>query len=303
MNPSTCARTAIITRTKNRPLLLVRAIASVLGQTDADFVHVVVNDGGDKAELHGVLEPFRDEYAGRLTVIDNDKSLGMEAASNVGIRASDSRFVVIHDDDDSWQPAFLARTTAFLDENWRIDTLRGCVTSTCEVTEQLTERSVVESKRKRMPFEEADLTLWRLCAGNFFPPICFLYARSALDAIGLYREDLPVQGDWEFNLRFMKSFDLGHIAEPLANYHVRTSGPTAASVYSNSIGVPDKHRFYKRLLRNESLRQDIAAGRFGIGYMMNVNPLLLRLDRMSLRMLSTWEAIRNPGRLFQRTGS
>jgi glycosyltransferase involved in cell wall biosynthesis len=39
----------------------------------------------------------------------------MEAASNAGIAACDSDYIVIHDDDDSWCPDFLERTVAFLD--------------------------------------------------------------------------------------------------------------------------------------------------------------------------------------------
>jgi glycosyltransferase involved in cell wall biosynthesis len=301
MNASTCARTAVITRTKNRPLLLIRAIASVLAQTDTDLVHVIVNDGGDKTELHALLDPFKDRYAGRLVVIDNEKSLGMEAASNVGIRASNSNFVVIHDDDDSWQPEFLARTTSYLEEHAEVSSLRGCVTLATEVTEMIVGGRVVELARTLMSFDARDLTLWRMCAGNFFPPICFIYSREALAAIGLYREDLPVQGDWEFNLRFMKLFDVGLVAEPLANYHVRSARSQSSGVYGNSVGLPERHRFYNRLLRNEFLRVDIAAGRLGIGHMVHVNPILLRVDRMSLRLLSMWETIKYPGRLFRKS--
>lgn len=38
---------AVITRTKSRPLLLQRAMASVAAQTFRDFTWVVVNDGGE----------------------------------------------------------------------------------------------------------------------------------------------------------------------------------------------------------------------------------------------------------------
>jgi glycosyltransferase involved in cell wall biosynthesis len=293
------ARTAVITRTKSRPLLLARAIASVLGQTDGDFLHVIVNDGGDPQELQRVLEPHRDRYAGRLLVIDNAESLGMEAASNVGIRASDSDLVVIHDDDDSWQPGFLARTTSYIAEHGHLASMRGCVTGATEVTEQILESRVVESARQLMSFDARDLTLWRMCAGNFFPPICFIYSRDALATVGLYREDLPVQGDWEFNLRFMKRFDLGFVDEPLANYHVRNVRSQSGGLYGNSIGMPENHKLYKRLLCNEFMRLDVDAGRFGLGYMVHVNPILLRVDRMSLRLLAAWETIRYPGRLFR----
>ena len=51
------AAVAIITRTKDRPLLLRRAVESVLGQTHADWVHVIVNDGGDPAAVEQVVAP------------------------------------------------------------------------------------------------------------------------------------------------------------------------------------------------------------------------------------------------------
>lgn len=38
-------RVGIITRTKNRPLLLRRAIQSVANQTYKNYVHIIVNDG------------------------------------------------------------------------------------------------------------------------------------------------------------------------------------------------------------------------------------------------------------------
>jgi len=38
------------------------------------------------------------------------------------------------------------------------------------------------------------------------PPIAFLYERAAGEAVGHYRIDLPVLGDWDFNLRFAERF-------------------------------------------------------------------------------------------------
>jgi len=39
------ARVAVVTRTKNRAILLERAIHSVLKQKFHDWTHVIVNDG------------------------------------------------------------------------------------------------------------------------------------------------------------------------------------------------------------------------------------------------------------------
>jgi glycosyltransferase involved in cell wall biosynthesis len=81
---------AIITRTKNRPILLPRAIESVLSQSFKDWIHVIVNDGGDPAELEAVIEPHLPAYKGRLSIMHHAVSLGMEAASNAGIHSSQS---------------------------------------------------------------------------------------------------------------------------------------------------------------------------------------------------------------------
>src|SRR5688572_27059131 len=98
------SKVAIITRTKNRELLLGRAIQSVLAQTFADFVHVVVNDAGNVAKVEELTGQYQEKYAGRLQLIHRESSTGMEAASNAAIKASQSDYVVIHDDDDSWEP-------------------------------------------------------------------------------------------------------------------------------------------------------------------------------------------------------
>lgn len=41
-------KVAVITRTKDRGILLERAIKSVHKQTMMDFIHVIINDAGDK---------------------------------------------------------------------------------------------------------------------------------------------------------------------------------------------------------------------------------------------------------------
>jgi glycosyltransferase involved in cell wall biosynthesis len=105
---------AVITRTKNRAVLLARAAESVLGQKTENLVWVVVNDGGDKSDVETVVDDFRKKSDNDAVVIHNEISAGMEAASNIGIAASASDFIVIHDDDDSWEPGFLSNCVQLL---------------------------------------------------------------------------------------------------------------------------------------------------------------------------------------------
>src|ERR1035437_4298058 len=108
-------KVAIITRTKDRPLLLQRSLRSVLGQSYLDWLHVIVNDGGDPVTVDGIVARFSQAYGRRVKVIHNEKSVGMQNASNIAIQATESEYIVIHDDDDSWTSVFLEECVKHLD--------------------------------------------------------------------------------------------------------------------------------------------------------------------------------------------
>jgi len=262
-------RVAVITRTKNRPILLVRAIESVVNQEYSDWLMVIVNDGGDPKPVDALVEKFKEKLDGKIHVVHNPESLGMEAASNKGINSCDSEYVIIHDDDDAWHPTFLNRTVDFIENNSNYSNLGGVVTYMELVYEEIVGDNVNEIRREGCRNWIPELTLWQMAAGNLFAPISFLYKRSVYKEIGgSYREDLPVLGDWEFNLRFMKHYDIGLIPEELSYYYHRIAGTN--NQYSNTVvdGV-DKHSLYNQILRNELLREDIQNNQIGLGYLIN----------------------------------
>ena len=69
---STIPDVAIITRTKNRVILLERCIRSILDQTYDNWTHVIVNDGGEPGPVEKLLKNYIHEYRGRITLIHND---------------------------------------------------------------------------------------------------------------------------------------------------------------------------------------------------------------------------------------
>src|SRR5690606_3839576 len=82
-----------------------------------------------------------------------------------------------------------------------------------------------------------------------------------------YNEDLPVLGDWEFYLRFLRRFNIYVLQEQLAYYHQRTVGE---GIYSNTIiGQSDKHALYDTLIRNQLLRDDMDTNKVGLGFLVN----------------------------------
>lgn len=272
------ATVAVITRTKNRPLLLPRALDSVLGQSFGDWIHVVVNDGGEPEPVDRLVAERAGRYRGRCRVIHNNSARGMEAASNQGIAAATSRYLVIHDDDDAWRPEFLRKTVAYMGDNADFPKLAGVISHTERVIETILGDRIKTVVRHDFNSWVTTVHLFRMLAENLFPPISFLFRRDAMEAVGPFREDLPVLGDWDFNIRVLRRFEIGVLREQLACYHHRL--PKDAAAYSNSVvGQSENHERYSALLRNEWLRDDLDTGRAGIGTSANISWQLLQLDR------------------------
>ena len=261
---------AIITRTKDRPILLERAAESVAAQSWTNYLWVVVNDGGDRAPVEKVIENSGVDPR-KVRLVSNSESLGMEAASNAGIRSVDSDYVVIHDDDDSWTPEFLEKTVAYL-EGPMGARYGGVITKSVYVSEEILDDEVVIHERR--PYQDwvRNVEFAEMACGNFFPPIAFLFRRSVYDTVGGYNESLPVLGDWFFNLEFLLEADIGMLHEPLALYHHRDRVSGRTGLYSNSvIGGHSKHVEFAAVVRNEFLRRhsnsNVAALALAMGYM------------------------------------
>ncbi len=248
---STTKKVAVITRTKNRNILLWRAYHSVLKQTMKDLIWVIVNDGGEKEGVDAIANDARNNGLD-VKVIHHEESKGMEAASNAGIRSCDSKYIVIHDDDDSWESAFLERTVAFLEEE---TVFSGVITHTLRVNEVIENDSPRTTSCYGFNTWLKSIYLMEMAMVNTFPPISFLFKRSVYDKIGGYDERLPVLGDWDFNIRFLKEADIGVIPELLALYHHRDTITDANDVYGNTVNAGiAKHVKYDAILRNHYMR-------------------------------------------------
>lgn len=283
--PGSAASTAIIMRTKDRPLLLERALDDVLAQTLADWRLVIVNDGGDPEPVQRLVDARAERFRGRCRILSHRRSVGMEAASNRGLRESDSEFVVIHDDDDTWDPQFLQRSIAFLERPSCADI--GVMVRTEIVYEELADdgdggaAAVRETGRGPFWTDQRSITLSDLLSINRGVPISFLYRRSLHGLVGDYDESLPAVGDWEFHLRTAQSATIGFIdGRPLAFWHQR---PTVVGVDGNSMfAAQATHDQYDLRVRERHLREWTDQNGIGLPLWMarEIQDLRGRLDSM-----------------------
>lgn len=260
--PKQVPKIAIITRTKNRNLLLERSIKSVLSQTYKDYVHVVLNDGGDEDALELLLSRYPDE---KRVVINNKQSVGITVALNQAIRAVDSKYISILDDDDSWASERLETVVAHMDNSNN----PGAIVIMDRIIEKIEDGKVIEKSRNRWLEGVSSVSLYKQCLDNYLSNGVFNYTREVYEELDGYDETLDVAEDWDFGIRYMLKYDVDFIStqDALMYYHHRPeqSGPSGNSVFA---GI-DNHNKALNLLQNKYLRQDIISGGLGIGYIMN----------------------------------
>lgn len=270
-------KVAVITRTKDRGLLLERAIQSVQNQTMGDFIQVILNDGGDKKVVDDLVEKYKDLIAGRVKVIHNDTPTGHAPALNKAILSLDSTYIAVHDDDDTWDKDFLKLTTEFLEEK----NAHGVITVVDIVDEKIEGNKVIEIKRGRgLEPVKGVVSIYEQCLANYATPITFVYSRVAYEKVGHYNEDFEVAEDWDFTLRFLTEYDIHSLVtkDALSFYHHR-SNATGSQLNSIFIDGGSKFDFHINRIANEYLRKEIKTGSLGIGYMIAA----IRHDRENLK--------------------
>lgn len=249
---------AVLVRTKDRPRFLRRALANIAEQTFTDYTVCVINDGGDESATRAILQAsplahLLEGDAPRLMLLTTSGG-NMEAASNAGLAATDSKFVAIHDDDDLWAPEFLERTVGAL----RASEALICSTRVVERYERETPEGEFEVYEERI-FHDGlpGFGLQFLYRTNRTVPIGILYRRRLHELVGFYDESLPVVGDWEFNLRAAAVTEVLLVDEPLAYWSLR---PEADGADANSVQRQAEHARFDASVRARAIRDDLQSG-------------------------------------------
>ena len=249
---------AVLVRTKDRHRFLRRALANIAEQTFTDYTVCVINDGGDESATRAILQasPLAHLLEGdtpRLMLLTTSGG-NMEAASNAGLAATDSKFVAIHDDDDLWAPEFLERTVGAL----RASEALICSTRVVERYERETPEGEFEVYEERI-FHDGlpGFGLQFLYRTNRTVPIGILYRRRLHELVGFYDEALPVGGDWEFNLRAAAVTEVLLVDEPLAYWSLR---PEADGAEANSVQRQAEHARFDASVRARAIRDDLQSG-------------------------------------------
>lgn len=198
---------SVIIATRNRALLLQRAIESVR-QSGSDVEIIVVDDAStDETEsicrrLHGI----------KYVRLKHRCSLG--GARNVGILASQAKYLSFLDDDDVRLPGSLAAQLNLLAADPRAGLIYGQAwhgDADCKPI------GTVYPQECPQGDIFAELLRW-----NFIPCPSVLFRKECLFRVGLLHEEMPGVEDWDLWIRIAELYPVLSMEEPVAVWRQST---------------------------------------------------------------------------------
>jgi glycosyltransferase involved in cell wall biosynthesis len=203
-SPSVC----VVVPTRNRPVLLDRAVRAILSQVyDGDLeVLIVVDQDDPETAVAGLPEDSR------IRVITNTRKPGLSGTRNSGILLATTDLIAFCDDDDEWLTGKLAGQVAALRRTPNAEF------ATCSIEVEFEGTRSVRLAGKSV-ISHDDLLPSRM---SMLHSSTFLMRRAALvEGIGLIDEDVPgsQNEDWDLLLRASARRPIVHLDQPLVRIY------------------------------------------------------------------------------------
>jgi glycosyltransferase involved in cell wall biosynthesis len=204
---------SIIVPAYNHGAYLTLTINSALVQTWRDFEVIVVDDGS-KDNTPEVAASFGDA----ITFIRQENK-GMAGSRNTGIRHARGEFIAFLDDDDLWEPEYLAHVIPALQR----DPSLGACRAGFRIMDSNGVRLPQQTTRQVAPDRMYDALL----DGGFFPPCTVTARKACFDELGVFDTNLQGLADWDMWIRISRVHGFLSLPETLVLYRVHPSGLSA----------------------------------------------------------------------------
>jgi glycosyltransferase involved in cell wall biosynthesis len=208
---------SVVVPTRGRGRFLPLSLNSALKQRDVDLEIVLVDDGPPEPPRLGMLDDPR------IRVVRHDRTLGVSAARNTGISASEGEWIALLDDDDLWSPAKLDRQLSAVRRSGR----RWVYTGSVGID---TANRVLYVE----PVPDPRALVERIPHLNVVPTSNVLVHQVALRDAGQFDTGLRLTEDWDLYLRLARQEVPAFVPEHLVAFRTHpdqssldTSGLTA----------------------------------------------------------------------------
>jgi glycosyltransferase involved in cell wall biosynthesis len=219
--------------TRNRPLLVERAVKSVLAQTFKEIEVIVMIDGSD-ASTRAVLAEIDDP---RLKCVELPIPGGAAAARNAGVSEAVGEWIAFLDDDDEWLPQKLERQIEVANRSqYEFPIIASRLTARSPKGDYIRPTRFLSLSE---PISEYLLARNSLFQGEGLIQTSVLLTKKKLLQQVPFRTDLQRHQDWDWLLRVSNLATVGidFVSEPLAIWYVDEKRKTVSgtSNWRNSL--------------------------------------------------------------------
>ena len=243
---------SVIIPTRNRSIILKRAIASVLNQTFTDLECLVVNDCSDDDTLK-LLSSIPDP---RVRVFNHTMSKGASASRNLGLQNSSGDYITFLDDDDEWLPSKLEKQVSLFNSlspdwgliyNWMDHYLSNNILA-----------------NQTHPIFEGEIFIPMLDGNIIAGTSTLMIRREVYLDLGGFDENLSWGDDYEFSLRISRKYKIKVIKEVLTKIF---NDPGYPGISARSFqGIMDNISGIKYILKK--YQADYSGHRYEKGHML-----------------------------------
>ena len=217
---------SVVLTTHLRPKLLIRALESLLNQTNTNFQIILCSDEGSQDTKDVARNHLRDGDS--LLILPHLK--GPSQTRNEGVRNVKYKNLIFLDDDDTFDANYLediinkirSSPNALYYSNFtRVEEERG------------TENIVIQTTSK---IHQAN-NLTNILVGNYIPNNSFVVDSSIAKSI-LFDSSLGSHEDWDYLIQLSKALDFVHVDVYGPRVHIVKSESRNNSSYQNgSVGL------------------------------------------------------------------
>lgn len=203
-------KVSVIITTYGMPLLLEKAILSVLNQSFTDIELIVVDDNNpdsdSRLKTEILVTPFLSK-SHHIRYVKHDHNKNGAAARNTGIAMATGKYIALLDNDDEYIIDRIEKCfNAMEDSPYEI----GGVYSGCEFRKAGKAYKVIKNVKPGNFILETLASSFMFCTGsNFF------IRKSIADELNGFDESFHRHQDYEFLVRFFEKYSLASINEVL----------------------------------------------------------------------------------------
>jgi LmbE family N-acetylglucosaminyl deacetylase len=218
-------RVSLVVRTKDRPELLARALASVAAGSFRNVEVVLVNDGGRPPQPPA-------QFPLPIVRVELPEDLGRARAAQAGVESASGDYIGFLDDDDALMPEHLATLAGAVASAGVRVAYSDAAVAVYELSPSAAEEGTAgegelgawRCVERRLPYSR-DFDPDVLLVDNYIPFNTLLIERSLFAEVGAFDAGFDFFEDWDFLIRLAQVTPFHHLRAVTCEYrHYRGAG-------------------------------------------------------------------------------